>query len=202
MDNPIERIDVSAYTIPTDYPESDGTFEWNQTTIILVEAHAGGRTGIGYSYGDLIIGDLIRRVLAPVLLKVDAMSITAAHHSMTHVVRNIGRPGVASMAIGAVDSALWDLKAQLLDQSLVNLLGSARHGIPVYGSGGSLKKLELGCDINPAVISRYYPIVLFGISRRFHEFKNSIGDWIFPVDIHAFVWTEQPGLHTIRPIHR
>jgi hypothetical protein len=57
MDNPIDRIDVSAYTIPTDYPESDGTFEWNQTTIILVEAHAGGRTGIGYSYGDLIIGD-------------------------------------------------------------------------------------------------------------------------------------------------
>ena len=136
MDNPIERIDVSAYTIPTDYPESDGTFEWNQTTIILVEAHAGGRTGIGYSYGDLIIGDLIQRVLAPVLLKVDAMSITAAHHSMSHVVRNIGRPGVASMAIGAVDSALWDLKAQLLDLPLVNLLGSARRGIPVYGSGG------------------------------------------------------------------
>jgi L-alanine-DL-glutamate epimerase-like enolase superfamily enzyme len=111
----IERIDVSAYTIPTDYPESDGTFEWKQTTIILVEAHAGGGTGIGYSYGDLIIGDLIQRVLAPVLLKIDAMSITAAHHSMTHVVRNIGRPGIASMAIGAVDSALWDLKAQLLD---------------------------------------------------------------------------------------
>jgi hypothetical protein len=36
MDNAIERIDVSAYTIPTDYPESDGTFEWKQTTIILV----------------------------------------------------------------------------------------------------------------------------------------------------------------------
>jgi len=136
MDNAIERIDVSAYTIPTDYPESDGTFEWKQTTIILVEAHAGGRTGIGYSYGDLIIGDLIQRVLAPVLLKIDAMSITAAHHSMTHVVRNIGRPGVASMAIGAVDSTLWDLKAQLLDLPLVNLLGSARRGISVYGSGG------------------------------------------------------------------
>jgi L-alanine-DL-glutamate epimerase-like enolase superfamily enzyme len=136
MDSPIERIDVSAYTIPTDYPESGGTFEWNQTTIIVIEARAGGHTGIGYSYGDLIIGDLIRRVLAPVLLKTEAMSITAAHHSMTHVVRNIGRPGVASMAIGAVDSALWDLKAQLLDLPLVDLLGSARRGIPVYGSGG------------------------------------------------------------------
>jgi L-alanine-DL-glutamate epimerase-like enolase superfamily enzyme len=146
MDTPIERIDVSVYTIPTDYPESDGTFEWNATTIILVEAHAGGRTGIGYSYGDLIIGDLIQRVLAPVVLKTDAMSVTAAHRSMAQIVRNIGRPGVASMAIGAVDSALWDLKAQLLDLPLVTLLGSVRAGIPVYGSGGftsySIERLQ------------------------------------------------------------
>jgi hypothetical protein len=67
IDTPIEKIDVSAYTIPTDYPESDGTFEWSATSIVIVEAHAGGRTGIGYTYGDRVIGNLIERVLAPVL---------------------------------------------------------------------------------------------------------------------------------------
>ena len=41
----ITQLDVSAYTIPTDFPEADGTFEWDSTTIVIVEVHAGGRTG-------------------------------------------------------------------------------------------------------------------------------------------------------------
>jgi hypothetical protein len=35
---PIERIDVSAYRVPTDSPESDGTYEWDSTVIVVVEA--------------------------------------------------------------------------------------------------------------------------------------------------------------------
>jgi L-alanine-DL-glutamate epimerase-like enolase superfamily enzyme len=40
------------------------------------------------------------------------------------------------MAIAAVDSCLWDLKARLLDLPLIKLLGAARDGAAVYGSGG------------------------------------------------------------------
>ncbi len=49
------------------------------------------------------------------------------------------------MAIAAIDTALWDLKARLLDLPLVVLLGRAREGVPVYGSGGftSLTEREL-----------------------------------------------------------
>ena len=39
---PIERVEVSAFTIPTDFPESDGTITWDSTTLVLVEAAAGG----------------------------------------------------------------------------------------------------------------------------------------------------------------
>jgi hypothetical protein len=35
---PVERLEVHAYTIPTDEPESDGTLEWDSTTIVVVEA--------------------------------------------------------------------------------------------------------------------------------------------------------------------
>src|SRR5699024_10326648 len=45
-------------------------------------------------------------------------------------------PGIASYAISAVDVALWDLKARLLDLPLHRLLGAARETVPVYGSGG------------------------------------------------------------------
>src|SRR5690348_6118936 len=41
MSVPITQIDISAYTIPTDYPEADGTIEWDSTTVVIVEAHAG-----------------------------------------------------------------------------------------------------------------------------------------------------------------
>lgn len=40
---PIERLGVSVYTVPTDFPESDGTYSWDKTTMVLVEASAGGK---------------------------------------------------------------------------------------------------------------------------------------------------------------
>jgi L-alanine-DL-glutamate epimerase-like enolase superfamily enzyme len=65
---------------------------------------------------------------------------------MRHAIRNLGRPGIASMAIAAVDTALWDLKARLLNLPLVTLLGAVRDSIPIYGSGGftsySLEQLQ------------------------------------------------------------
>jgi hypothetical protein len=48
---PIERIDVSAYRVPTDAPESDGTATWDHTGVVVVHAHAGGAVGTGWSYG-------------------------------------------------------------------------------------------------------------------------------------------------------
>ena len=55
---------------------------------------------------------------------------------MARQVRNLGRPGIAAMAISAVDIALWDLKARLLGVALSSLLGRPRDAVPVYGSGG------------------------------------------------------------------
>ena len=56
--------------------------------------------------------------------------------AMVHIVRNLGQPGIAAMAISAVDNALWDLKAKLLDVSILDLLGAARERAMIYGSGG------------------------------------------------------------------
>jgi L-alanine-DL-glutamate epimerase-like enolase superfamily enzyme len=132
----VERVDVSAYRIPTDAPESDGTYAWQATTLVLVEAKAGGATGVGYSYADTAAAALIRDLLADVVRGRDAMAVPGAWSAMVAAIRNLGRPGVASMAISAVDSALWDLKAKLLGLPLVTLLGAVRDAAPVYGSGG------------------------------------------------------------------
>lgn len=133
---PIKRIEASAYTVPTDMPESDGTLRWKSTTIVLVAASARDETGLGYTYADTATRYLIHDLLAKVIEGGDAMAVEANWEAMVRRTRNLGRPGIVSLAISAVDAALWDLKARLLSVPLVTLLGPVRKGIPIYGSGG------------------------------------------------------------------
>jgi L-alanine-DL-glutamate epimerase-like enolase superfamily enzyme len=132
----IDRFSVAAYKIPTDYPESDGTLEWNSTTLVVVTAEALGKAGLGYTYADAATARLAHDLLGPLIRGRDAFAITANWYAMLAAVRNLGRPGVASMAIAAVDSALWDLKARILNIPLVDLIGIGRKAIATYGSGG------------------------------------------------------------------
>jgi L-alanine-DL-glutamate epimerase-like enolase superfamily enzyme len=133
---PISAISVGAYTVPTATPESDGTLAWNATTLVLVEAKAGNSTGIGYSYADTATARLVDEVLRKAVEGRDALAIPACWDAMVHAIRNLGRPGIVSMAIAAVDNALWDLKGKLLGVAVVDLLGAARDAVPIYGSGG------------------------------------------------------------------
>lgn len=132
----IERIQVSVYTVPTATPESDGTFQWDKTSLVLVEVSAGGEKGLGYSYADQATAQLIHFSLAPKLIGYDALAGGAVWRKMVEQIRNLGRPGIASMAIAAVDNALWDLKGKLLNISVAALLGLVRTGVMAYGSGG------------------------------------------------------------------
>lgn len=133
---PIERLEVAAYTIPTDRPESDGTLAWSKTTLVVVHASAGGARGLGYTYADVATARLVDDKLVEVVRGRDAMDVPGAWAAMVRSIRNLGRPGIAQMAIAAVDGALWDLKARLLGLPLATLLGRARDRVPIYGSGG------------------------------------------------------------------
>jgi L-alanine-DL-glutamate epimerase-like enolase superfamily enzyme len=142
----VSRIEVAAYTVPTDLPESDGTLEWNSTTLVLVRAQGGDKVGVGYTYADRATATLIQDLLAEVVKGRDALSPAQTWNAMVSRIRNLGRPGIASMAISAVDIALWDLKARLLNVPLLTLFGAVRNSVPIYGSGGftsySTKQLQ------------------------------------------------------------
>ena len=100
---PIGRLDVSHYKIPTDSPESDGTLKWDQTNLVIVVVHAGGKSGLGYTFGGEETAALIHGKLAGVVKGCDAMAPAAAYTSMWNQVRNQGREGICSMAISAID---------------------------------------------------------------------------------------------------
>ncbi len=134
---PIDDIAVSTYTVPTDTPdESDGTYVWNATTLVLVEASGGGHTGLGYTYADTSTARLIHDTLAGVVRGQNAMETGETWRALVASVRNLGRTGIASMAISAVDIALWDLRARLLSAPIASLVGAVRAAVPAYGSGG------------------------------------------------------------------
>ncbi len=135
-DTTIDSVSVSAFTIPTDQPEADGTFQWDSTTVVVAEPSAGGTTGLGFTYGPEACATMLRELLVPAVQGADAMDVPGAWLCMVRGIRNTGRPGVASMAVAAMDTALWDLKARLLELPLATLLGRVRDTVPLYGSGG------------------------------------------------------------------
>ena len=132
----VERVAVSVQEIPTDGPEADGTLEWDSTTVVIVEVEAGDQTGLGYTYADASAAHFVESQLAEVVEGSDPSSVRETWQRMYERIRNAGRPGLGSMAVSAVDVALWDLKARLLGLPLVDLLDRAHDAVPVYGSGG------------------------------------------------------------------
>ncbi|GGV35791.1 mandelate racemase [Streptomyces longisporoflavus] len=158
---PIESPAMSAYQVPADAPEADGTFAWESTTIVIVEVTAGGATGTGWTYAPASAVPLMAEQLVPAVTGMDALDIPAAHAAMTKAVRNTGRAGAASSAVSAIDIALWDLKARLLEIPLVRLLGAARDEVPVYGSGGftTYHSTHLAAQLNGWVHGQRIPRV-------------------------------------------
>jgi L-alanine-DL-glutamate epimerase-like enolase superfamily enzyme len=136
LNETIEHCAVSAYRVPADSHESDGTLEWDSTTLVLVQLRTGKISALGYTYAHECCVPLIRDKLFPIIHGADVMKNRAAWEKMNAEVRNLGKSGIASMAIAGVDIALWDLKARLLRVPLANITGIVREKIPVYGSGG------------------------------------------------------------------
>ncbi|MFE2439671.1 enolase C-terminal domain-like protein [Streptomyces sp. NPDC059409] len=166
----VDADDVHAFEVPTDGPdgkEQDGTLEWDSTTLVLVRVHAGGRTGLGYTYGDVSAAVFAQSKLVPVIEGASTASPAALNRRMAAQTRNAGRPGVGAMALSAVDVALWDLKARLLDLPLVHLLPAHHDRVPVYGSGGFTNySLDRLTDQLAGWVARGIPRVKLKTSRR------------------------------------
>ncbi len=133
---PVGSVRAAAYTIPTDAPEADGTLTWDSTTLVVCEVDAGDVTGLGYTYASASCAPLIEEKLAAAVRGYDVLDVRAAWLQMQRAIRNMGRPGLVSCAMSAVETALYDAKARLLGLPLVSLLGRVHEDVPVYGSGG------------------------------------------------------------------
>ena len=132
----VEAVSCEVYVVPTDQPEADGTLSWSSTTMVVVHARGGGCKGLGWTYAGPGTKEVVDGVLADVVAGCDVLGVPGVNEAMRRACRNLGRPGLASEAISAVDIALWDLKANVLGLPLSDLFGRAVDEVPVYGSGG------------------------------------------------------------------
>src|SRR6059058_5375148 len=114
VETPVKELRPSVFTVPTDAHESDGTLEWDQTTIVVVEVEAAGETGIGWTYGAAATAKVVDDELSPVVCGTNALDVRGAQLAMRRRLRNAGYPGIGAAAVAAVDVALWDLRAKLL----------------------------------------------------------------------------------------
>lgn len=100
---PLETVTARAYRIPTEQPESDGTLEWNATTLVVAHARAAGSRGMGFTYADTTAARLVEERLAGHLQGRDVFATAACWEEMVRAVRNLGASSVCAMAISAVD---------------------------------------------------------------------------------------------------
>ena len=181
----IQGVDVSVFRVPTDGgPETDGTARWDATTMVFVEIHAAGKTGIGYTYADEATALVIEHELRGVLDGADALETAGLFKELLASIRNMGRDGIAAMAISAVDIALWDLRGKIYEAPVYALIGAARASAPVYGSGGFTSYgLERLCAQLGGWVDAGIPRVKMKIGRdpaadipRVREARRAIGE--------------------------
>ena len=137
----IKTVEVQRFNLPlaevlTDAKHGDHThFELITATVWLED----GSSGTGYTYtggrGGFAIEAMIRHDLAPFLTGRDGADVEALYEAMQWHIHYVGRGGVASFAISAVDIALWDLRGRRTGQSLLKLAGGASDRCKAYAGG-------------------------------------------------------------------
>ncbi|HEX2904878.1 MAG TPA: enolase C-terminal domain-like protein [Jatrophihabitans sp.] len=132
----IDGATIGVYRFPTPQPEADGTLSWDATVAVTVQLHAGGFTGLGWTYSSPAAAAAIQHHLLPAVRGHDVADIAGGWEAMRRAARNLGTKGLVMQALSAVDVAWWDLKARLVHLPVGDLLGRCRNRVPVYGSGG------------------------------------------------------------------
>jgi L-alanine-DL-glutamate epimerase-like enolase superfamily enzyme len=167
----IERVETSYYRLPLEPMGDAGHGAIDTEELITLELHAEGLTGHGYAYtigrGGRAVRSLIDDDIAPLILGQDATDIHGLWDLMWQRLLYVGRGGLASFAIAAVDVALWDLRGVRERKPLYALLGAEPREIPAYGSGVDLPKPLNGLlEQTEGFMDRGFPGVKVKIGRK------------------------------------
>ena len=131
----IINIRTEAYRWPRPKPITNGKHTYTHSGLGLVHIETDeALTGIGLG-GTGAIGNAVIEHLKPLLIGEDPIDVERLWHSMW-VPKLIGRRGLTTRVISAIDIGLWDLRAKAARMPLYKLLGGYRDRVPAYIAGG------------------------------------------------------------------
>jgi L-talarate/galactarate dehydratase len=142
----IERITLSLAYLPLANPVSDAKVSTGRqkplTEVAFLFAEidtAQGHSGLGFSYSKRAGGPGLfahAKEIAPTILRENPNDIGRLWNKLMWAGASVGRSGLATQAIAALDNALWDLKAKRAGLSLAKLLGAHRDSVQCYNTSG------------------------------------------------------------------
>ncbi|HEU0156752.1 MAG TPA: enolase C-terminal domain-like protein, partial [Stellaceae bacterium] len=140
------RADIVA--LPADEPLAGAAENPSGTRpIVTLEVETDdGAVGVGATYfGGALTGTLKRAVeeLGTLCVGEDPVRVEAVATKLRAAAGSAGPGGIFNLAHSAIDTALWDLRAQSMDLPLWKLLGGARDRVPTYASGALMRGLSL-----------------------------------------------------------
>ncbi|MFC9248928.1 mandelate racemase/muconate lactonizing enzyme family protein [Streptomyces sp. NPDC057136] len=119
-----------------------------QETILVQITTADGLQGTGYAYtigtGGTSVLSLLQEHLLPLLVGEDARNVEALWQRLFATTRATTTGAITSLALAAVDTAVWDLRCKRAGEPLWRLAGGHRREVPVYDTEGGW--LHLGTD--------------------------------------------------------
>ena len=136
----ISGFEATTLNVPEDEPLANMPEETDRTrpVVILQLRTDDGLEGLGVTfYGGRMTGNLRVAVeeLAGLTVGEDPMRIEAIIAKLRGAAESSGPGGIFTLALAAIDVALWDIKGKALEQPLWKLLGGHRDRVPTYASG-------------------------------------------------------------------
>ncbi|KXI28813.1 mandelate racemase/muconate lactonizing enzyme family protein [Paraglaciecola hydrolytica] len=178
--NKITAIDVEYFKVPLAEVLSDAKHgDHTHFELMLCRVTcADGMQGVGYTYtggkGGRAICSLLHDEMRPLLMGKDASDIDGIWHKLQWEYHYVGRGGLLSFAISAVDIALWDIKCKRADLPLWKMAGGASNKTKCYAGGIDLNFSEAKLLAN---IQAY-------LDRGFNAVKIKVGKDDYLEDVH------------------
>lgn len=156
--SPIRRVDTYLVDLVPERPRTDAIQSFvKQETIFVEVENEDGVIGVGYAYtigtGGRAVLDLLRNDLVPLLAGQDANQIEAIWQKLFWATHGTVVGPITSLALAAVDTALWDLRGKSLGQPLWRLAGGARRSVPLYDTEGGWLHLPVEELVDGALAS-------------------------------------------------
>lgn len=155
----IERVEILQVDLPPPVPRSDAiqSFVTQETPIVRLVCDDGGE-GLGYAYtigtGGSSVVALLRDHLAPRLIGRDPACIEAIGRDLLFATHATSVGAITSLALAAVDTALWDWRCRRDGQPLWRAAGGFRERIPVYTTEGGWLHLPTGTIVRETVAAQ------------------------------------------------